>query len=228
MTKDVATNNVKPSINSFLNSHSTESTRGIGGTSFTDHTGLEANTIISGFDLAAIRLNQDFTDTFGVKKQFTRIPIRTARKDEYHQVHPSTDYQISVVLVELKEENETYVLSPHLAGLLPGLARPAIIFTAVDRHGNPFLPFVYLPGPDGTINPWHESRLAGIKKAQTCWLRCVANKALQGYELYIAEGINEEPKWPELSFAEIIEIALRGRYIDDANHPVVQQLLGRA
>jgi hypothetical protein len=228
MTKDNVTNNAYPITNNYSSSTSDGSPTAIGENAFTDKVGLEANTIIAGFDLAAIRLNQDFTDTFGVKKQFTRIPIRVARKDEYHQVHPSQEYQIPVVLVELKEENETYVLAPHLAGLLPGLARPALLFTAVDRHGNPFLPFVYLPGPDGKINPWHESRLAAIKKAQTCWLRCVANKALQGYELYIAEGINEKPKWPELNFSELIEIALRGCYIDDVNHPIVQQLLGRA
>jgi hypothetical protein len=61
------------------------------------------------------------------------------------------------------------------------------------------------------------------------WVRVTANHNLGGYEVFEAAHQPPVPEWPELSLADMLRLAFRlqGRVIEDAEHPVVKQLLGR-
>ena len=49
---------------------------------------------------------------------------------------------------------------------------------------------------------------------------------LGAYEFRAAEGITDEPKWPEMSMNEILDIAFEGKILDRLDHFVLQQLRG--
>ena len=61
------------------------------------------------------------------------------------------------------------------------------------------------------------------------WLRVASNRDLGGYEVFEAANQPPDPEWPELDLQQMLHIAFRarGRIIEDSEHPVVKQLLGR-
>ena len=50
-------------------------------------------TLIS-FDPAALRLNQSFADTVGVKKLTTTVPVRKPNRQDFVRVHPRPEYRL--------------------------------------------------------------------------------------------------------------------------------------
>jgi hypothetical protein len=52
--------------------------------------------------------------------------------------------------------------------------------------------------------------------------------SLGAYEMFEAEGVMADPKWPDLPFMELLRIAFRDRMIDRVDHPVIKRLRGLA
>jgi hypothetical protein len=67
-----------------------------------------------------------------------------------------------------------------------------------------------------------------VAMAEIKWVRSVANKAVGGYDMLVADANLAEPEWPDTSFQELVQIAFRERLIQSPDHPVVTQLLGRS
>ena len=61
------------------------------------------------------------------------------------------------------------------------------------------------------------------------WIRVTASRSLGGYRIFEAANQPPDPEWPPLTFPEMLRLAFteRGRVIEDHEHPVVKQLLGR-
>lgn len=181
---------------------------------------------IAGFDLEALRLKQGFADTFGVKRKLTNVPVGKAKPDQFFRVNADEDWQLQTMVLELKTEREYYILTPSVCHVVPELSKPMALYTAVDRAANPFLIPVPLPASDGKWHTSHQSLAQVVLKAQTHWVRCSWNPYLSAYDLYVAEALEVDPKWPDMGFRELVSIAFRGRIIDDAKHPVIKQVLG--
>ena len=62
--------------------------------------------------------------------------------------------------------------------------------------------------------------------AQTKWVRMSAKRSLGAYEIIVGPDPQPEANWPELSFAEIVRIAFKGRVIETLDHQVIRQLRG--
>jgi hypothetical protein len=184
--------------------------------------------LIPGFDLDALRLPQNFGEALGVKRLITRVPVRKPLKTEFFRVRAGEAWRFQTMILELKEEGETFLLAPAVWDAVPELLRPAMLHTAIDRRNNVFLIPVPLPGPDGRRNPWHQSLAEVVAMAETKWVRSVANKHVGGYDMLVAETTLAEPEWPDVTFQELVQIAFRERLIQSADHPVVTQLLGRS
>ena len=142
--------------------------------------------LIPGLDLDALRLPQNFGETLGVKRVITRVPVRKPIRTEFFRTHPGEAWRAQIMILELKEERETYLLAPTIWDLVSEVARPAMIHTAIDRQNNVFLIPVPLPGPDGRRNSWHQSLAGVVAMAETKWLRCIANMVVGGYEMHVA------------------------------------------
>lgn len=176
--------------------------------------------------ISKLRLPADFTKNFGTKKILTNVPVGRPSKEKFFRAHPDDAMTIEVVILELKDLGETYVVAPEAADILGSLVRRVRLYLAVDRAGNPMLIPVPLPDADGNQNKWHASLEQAIGHAKKTWIRISANKSLGSYDVHQAMGQLAQPTWPELTLDELVEIAFRDRIVLDENHPIVQTVLG--
>jgi hypothetical protein len=179
------------------------------------------------FDPAALRLDQSFAETAGVKKMLTTVPVRKPNKQDFVRVHPDPAFRLTpTAIIELREDREIYLVTPAMATELSGEFIAATLNTTINRQGVVFIWPVKLPGPDGKHNEWHRSSAQAAELAMGKWLRMTANMSLGAYEIFEATGDLSEPNWPDLPFEEILKIAFRGHIVDSLDHPVVQRLRG--
>jgi hypothetical protein len=179
------------------------------------------------FDPAALRLDQSYADTVGVKKLLTTVPVRKPSRQDFVCVHPDPVYRLTpAAVIEMKEDREVYLVTPNMAQALPGEFSTVTLFTTINRQGTLHLWPVKLPNPDGRQNEWHRSGAEAAERAMQKWVRVTASMSLGAYEIFEASGDLPEPVWPDIPFEEILRIAFRERIVDRADHPLVQRLLG--
>ncbi len=97
-----------------------------------------------------------------------------------------------VAVVELKEDNDVYLVRPALYPALAEEAKPKQLYVGVTRDGNPFVWLVNMPGPDGRLDTWSQSAHAGASLAKTHWVRIKSNRDLGAYEVLQATNLKEE------------------------------------
>jgi hypothetical protein len=179
------------------------------------------------FDPAALRLDQSYADTVGVKKLLTTVPVRKPNRQDFVRVHPAPEYRLTpAAIIEVKEDREVYLVTPNMAQALPGEFSTVTLFTTINRQGTLHLWPVKLPNPEGRHNEWHRSAAEGAERAQKKWVRVTASMSLSAYEIFESSADLPEPVWPDFSFQEILKIAFRDRIVDRADHPLVQRLQG--
>jgi hypothetical protein len=181
------------------------------------------------FNPAALRLDQSFADTVGVKKLLTTVPVRKPGKQDFSRVHPDPSFRLTpAAIIEIKEDGETYLVTPNMAADLPGEFNVATLYTTISRRGVLHLWPVKLPGPDGKHNEWHRSAAEAAEQATREWVRITSNRSLGAYEISLAIGDIPDPIWPDISFEEILKVAFRDRVLDRPGHPLINQLRGAA
>src|SRR5271167_2141406 len=85
------------------------------------------------FDPASLRLDQSFADTIGVKKLLTTVPVRKPGKQDWFRVHPDPSYRLTpAAIIEMKEDRETYLVTPNMASELPGEFHVATLYTTIN------------------------------------------------------------------------------------------------
>jgi hypothetical protein len=179
------------------------------------------------FNPAALRLDQSYADTVGVRKLLTTVPVRKPNRQEFVRVHPDLRYRLTpAATIEVKEDREVYLVTPNMAQLLPGEFSTVTLFTTINRQGTLQLWPVKLPNPDGRQNEWHRSAAEAAERAMKRWVRVTASMSLGAYEIFEASGDLPEPVWPDFSFQEMLKIAFRDRVVDRDDHPLVQRLQG--
>jgi hypothetical protein len=178
------------------------------------------------FDLSKLRLSQDFVETAGVKKLLTTVPVRKPNPQDFVRVHPDPGYRMELAVIELKDDREIFLLPPSIAQELPGEFVMVTLYTTINRQGVVHLWPVRLPASDGRINEWHRSAAEAAELAMTRWLRVKANMSLGAYEMFEAASTIPDPKWPELSFQELLRIAFRDRLVSNLDHPIIKRLRG--
>ena len=180
------------------------------------------------YDPKNLRLTQDFATSVGVKRAILTIPVRKPAASWFVRVHADKSMRLQTALLELKEDRETYLVAPALWPELSAESslRPMELFTAINRQGVLFVWPVALPGADGKTNPWHGAALEAATIAQERWVRIQANMSLGAYDVFEATGELPEPKWPEMSLADILRVAFKDKRIDSHDHPVLRRLRG--
>ena len=178
------------------------------------------------FDPASLRISTDYAATVGVKRIRTTVPVRKPGRQDFVRVHPTADYSLDTLLIELKEDLETYLLTPGLHLEMFNEATPVRLVTTINRQGVVFLWPLKLPDDTGRSNRWHDSAMDAAERAKDSWIRLQADMSLGAYQLFEAQGNLSDPEWPEESFRDLLEIAFKGRYIDTFDHPVLKRLRG--
>jgi hypothetical protein len=180
------------------------------------------------FDPAALRLDQSFADSVGVKKRLITVPVRKPNRQDFVRVHPDPAYRLTpAAIIEVKEDREVYLVTPEMASNLPGEFVGATLYAVVNRQGVLSLWPVKLPVPDGKHNEWHRSAAEAAELAKQVWVRITSNMSLGAYEVFEATGDLPPPVWPEFDLAEMLRIAFSDRIVDRMDHPLVQRLRGQ-
>ena len=179
------------------------------------------------FDPARYRLASDYSPVIGVSKLLTTVPVRKPARPWFVRTHPSDAYRLDTVLLDLKEEQETYLVAPELLGHLgeESTLSTCALFTAINRQGTVFLWPVKLTSGART-NSWNTSALDAALRAREGWVRVQANMSLGAYEVIVPESNLPDPEWPELALRELLSIAFKDRLITSLDHPVLRDLRG--
>ena len=179
------------------------------------------------FDPEALRLPQDFTVALGVQTVLTHVPVRKPAKEWFIRVHPDPAYQLQTAVIELKEEQEVYLVRPELWPYLVSESTFTYkkFFTAMNRQGVLFLWALRLPSTEGRRDNWSTSALEAAHLAMSRWVRVQADVTLGAYRVQTSEHA-VEPTWPSESLGELLRIAFRDRYIDALEHTILRQLRG--
>lgn len=183
------------------------------------------------FDLARLRLSQDFLGAAGVRKVLTTVPTKKPSKEWFVRVHPDASYHLETCVIELKEDNEVYLVDrplwPHLVS--ESTFSPRALFTAMNKQTVLFLWPVRLPGADGKLDDWSRSALEAASIAQTKWIRIQSNRSLGAYETFEAAAEWGDADWSCVPpFRDLLKVAFKDRFIDNLEHPVLRRLRGEA
>jgi hypothetical protein len=179
------------------------------------------------YDLNNLRLTQSFVERAGVKKLLTTVPVRKPGPQEFFRVHPSPDYRADFPMIDLKEDDEQYLVVSQLVPELIGEIVSVTLFTVLARSNVLLLWPVRLPGPDGKDHAAWRSAREAAELAQSQWIRVKWNRALGAYDIYAAEGKLSEPDWPGEAFQGIIKIGFQGRLITSLDHQAIKNLRGQ-
>ena len=193
------------------------------------------------FDLESLRVPPNYRQTG--KTKAVRFKIRTSQRaprEKFIRVHPfdlkTGDWCFQALMYEYSEDgtiDKTNYIVP--AGceafeLIEAKLQLFMIVAAVTRKGDLFLWEIKAPDPDGDSRSydWHRTKLACASQAVDRWVTVEANTSQGAYECFPPESELPEPKWPDLAFPKMLELAYRDRIIRDRDHPVIKDILGIA
>ena len=180
-------------------------------------------------DLERVRAKADQSIDLGVTTEYTMIPIRNPKPDEFFRCMPDEDYSMDAYILSLKTENEWYMIDPDILPeiQLESQLRVRTVYVCVTMNSTPFVTCIPQHDEMGKINSWHQSGHITMEEAKQCWVRRQADKANGSYTITKAMNAKlPDPKWPTMTLNEIIGRAFDKFYIDDINHPVLQRLRG--
>jgi hypothetical protein len=175
-----------------------------------------------------LRLSQAFTETVGVKKLLTTVPVRKPSAQDFVRVHPNPEFREDFPIIDLKDDREEYIV---VTSLVPELQTEIVhktLYLAINRQGTLFFWPVRLPSSDGKDMNWWRSGREAAGLATRGWVRVKANMNLGAYDIYQAQSTMSDPEWPELGYWDLIKIAFRDHLIQDLEHQVIKRLRGQA
>jgi hypothetical protein len=149
-------------------------------------------------DLERVRAKSDRSIILGVTTEYTEIPIRNPKPDEFFLWVPDKNYSMDSCILRLKTENEWYLIDPEILPeiQLESQLRVMSIYLCVTMNSTPFVTCIPQPDEMGKINSWHESGHRSMEEAKQYWVRRQADKANGGY--VITKAMNAKlpyPKW---------------------------------
>jgi hypothetical protein len=178
---------------------------------------------------ARFRLDQNFEAFAGGDALLVNCEIRKPGKFEWFRCHPNQEFWFRTLLLELKDERQTFLVDPSLRKHLVGIAKPAMLVLSINSNGAHFWLNCGMPDERGTWNQWHKQLYRAAEAAVSQWVTVLAQAG--GYEVRPAEdGIYGEPKWrPAYSLDELVDLACEGDHvIADLSHPVIRRIQGKA
>src|SRR5262249_14725307 len=140
-------------------------------------------------------------------------------------VKADPSYRLQVATLHIREDNEIFIVEPHLVTDLWEEISLAMLFTAVTRQGDVFLWPVRIP-KQGLLDRFSQKDMVAAKYAQTNWVRRYWVPELKEHKVFVGEKLKEQPVWPDTSFKELLKIAFQDRRIKSLDHPTIKRLRG--
>lgn len=179
------------------------------------------------FDPARFHMVTSSTKAPVARKIVTSIPVGKPGKQQFVRVRSGDQWRTVCAIVRLAGDDRPYIVDPSVAHYVANDMKLVQLRLGIDRQGNLLLWSVPLPPAEGAENSWNQSQRQVADLAEKRWVRMMSNNAVGAYEVFEAAGEIPEPNWPDLTFAEILEIAFgHGHVIDDRDHPALRTLRG--
>ena len=177
--------------------------------------------------IGALRLADNYSTSIGGEK----LPLRPAfgkfSKHRFSQIHPGEEYKFRCLIVEDKDNGETYIATPSMQSYLGTNAVAKILRLNVDSTGMPKIIAQPIIDNQGTPNSWHASLVKGIEIAETTWVRLEAARNAGQYTIIRSREDLGTPEWPTQSMEELVQEVFQNKIISDQDHPYARQLEGR-
>jgi hypothetical protein len=170
-----------------------------------------------------------FEHNAGIRKVIGTIPVRKPHNQEWIRVHPGEGFSDNFGVIILKDDNEVYLLHPHLVGAYENEMTPVRIFVCMSMNKNLFLWPAKLPGSGNrNSDSWASSAIEAAEAAMKRKVRIQSNRAMSAYEYSFSDNPTPEndPTWPDLAYTEMLRIgfAKPGRFVDSHDHEVLRLL----
>ena len=184
--------------------------------------------IAAGLDMDSIRLSQDFQGKVGSHRVTLTVPVKRPDRQWWIYINPDEAWRLQAAVIELRDDNQVFVVNMDLLGELVGDWVPKLLVTAQTRQGTNFLWPVKLPDEEGRIDSWNQSALDIVEEYPGRWIRITSNRQLGAYEVIQSSIEIPPPTWPEEGFKSLVERAFKGKIIDRPDHQVIKLLRGEA
>ena len=182
------------------------------------------------FDPSRYRLSTNYAELIGTAEHLLEIACRKPGKEAWFRTHP-THRMESMVLETGGDgggDREVFLVDP---GLWPALALesvfgPRLLIQYQTRQGVNAIWPIKLPRSGDKVNPWTRSAIQAATLAESRWVRLESDQVAGCYKARTADGIPDEPKWPDHDFGRLLELSFRDRIISGMDHPVLKRLRG--
>lgn len=180
------------------------------------------------FDISRFRSNERLEETSSTTNfKQTQFPIRKPGGKLFFQAHPDEGFCLYGVPALEDSERNIHLLDPDF-DIPEGIARFVqnlnLACCITHKQG------VFVWHFKDSANDWSKSAKSVLRKARTEWVRIRPNLDMNCYMTESApdELAGVQPKWPDLSYEQVLESAFDGRIVKDENNPVVRELQGKA
>ena len=180
------------------------------------------------FDPSRFAMPSTGAEEFGTRKIRSVISVNKPGKMEWVRLFDHVDYLIpGSALLDLQDGGRMYLVVPEIAAQLEDDVRLYTLAPALTRQDKLFLWPCPIIRPGETPNPWHTSHNDAFNAARRGWIRMKSNRACGFYDIIEPEKIMPEPDWPDMSFADMLQIAFNDDHIVDRDdHPALRRLKG--
>jgi len=172
--------------------------------------------------LASLRLDQDYIEAVGIKKEISIIRAKKPHRQEFIRVHP--EWALEKMMFVDADERSHYIVNPALYGLLEGELVPKVLYPYINIKRVLKLWPIRLSDAEGKLDEWNRSALKAAELARERWVRVASNRPFGAYEAFFPLGAVDDPVWPDIDFQTIIDVAFKDLRIDDKTHPVIKGL----
>jgi hypothetical protein len=182
-------------------------------------------------DLEKIRRNSP-TDLIDEKSVTIHLPVRRPKPREHFRVcdDPAMSLNLSVYVhkPEGSMDEETYFVMPSMEAYLREQEELKIVQVVLcaTLSGAWYLWPLPVPDGEGAARSHVTSARSIAKAALTQWVRMKWRRADNAYGMMVAEAVDQEPKWPDLTINELLKLGFKDKIIDNRDHPAMQELRG--
>jgi hypothetical protein len=170
----------------------------------------------------------------GVWTDPSRVPIYS-RPDvnTWVRVRPGEEYTDIIDLLvatnasNSKDRNPLYVVTDDVRPELERFLKPHRVMVGITYHDK--VQFLWVRAISTGSNSWTDSVMSAMDEALTDWVSLETDHALDEYKRHHAPHSKEwgDPKWPDQTLEDVVNLAFRDRIIDSLDHTVAKRLLGR-
>jgi hypothetical protein len=147
--------------------------------------------------------------------------VRRPNKLAPMRIHPSPTYRVFTHFVELRDENEIYLVAPELvAQAPPGVLTGATLVLWVNQEMRPYLMIVPEPPEKGSARKSAQSLKECVEWGMKYWIRIAWDKDIRRFQAFKIKYDMPEPKWPTEPFKQLIKRAFKDTLIKSTDHPV--------